>query len=220
MCFVRPRTITEADWAWWPSWSSKPAWRLTRARWVRFPHASATIQAVPRFRGIAFLFRALEMGPHVITRTLMTLARHRDYRTTRRYVRVDGDHLRAAVERLADRGCHPGAALVDSLQASGSFRLDGFHPGNSPSIWRQRVFGCVSRMGITSSSEAPEEWRTQEMKQASRKQNARAVRPRGSIGSLRFVGMWADRAEMKDSAEWIRIQRAGWIKRSPRDGDH
>jgi len=108
MCFVRPRTITEADWAWWPSWSSKPAWRLTRARWVRFPHASATIQAIPRFRGIAFLFRALEMGPHVITRTLMTLARHRDYRTTGRYVRVDGDHLRAAVERLADPGLPPG----------------------------------------------------------------------------------------------------------------
>ena len=58
------------------------------------------------------------MGPHVITRTLMTLARHRDYRTTRRYVRVDGDHLRAAVERLADRGCHPDATLVDSLLAS------------------------------------------------------------------------------------------------------
>jgi len=56
MCIVRRRTITETDWAWWPSWSSKPAWRLTRARWVRFPHASATQQAIPRFRGIAFLF--------------------------------------------------------------------------------------------------------------------------------------------------------------------
>ena len=48
----------------------------------------------------------------------MALARHRDYRTTRRYVQVDGDHLRAAVERLADRGCQPEAALVDSLLAS------------------------------------------------------------------------------------------------------
>ncbi len=40
------------------------------------------------------------LAPHVSTPTLMSLARHRDYRTTRRYVRVDGDHLRAAVERL------------------------------------------------------------------------------------------------------------------------
>jgi integrase len=32
--------------------------------------------------------------------TLMALARHRDYRTTRRYVQVDGDHLRQAVEHL------------------------------------------------------------------------------------------------------------------------
>lgn len=40
------------------------------------------------------------LAPHVTTPTLMTLARHRDYRTTRRYVQVDGEHLRAAVERL------------------------------------------------------------------------------------------------------------------------
>ncbi len=40
------------------------------------------------------------LAPHVTTPTLMTLARHRDYRTTRRYVRVDGAHLRAAVECL------------------------------------------------------------------------------------------------------------------------
>jgi integrase len=58
------------------------------------------------------------LAPHVSTPTLMALARHRDYRTTRRYVQVDGDHLRAAVERLADRGCQPEAALVDSLLAS------------------------------------------------------------------------------------------------------
>ncbi len=37
---------------------------------------------------------------HVSTPSLMALARHRDYRTTRRYVQVDADHLRAAVERL------------------------------------------------------------------------------------------------------------------------
>jgi hypothetical protein len=30
----------------------------------------------------------------------MALARHRDYRTTRRYVQVDGAHLRQAVEYL------------------------------------------------------------------------------------------------------------------------
>lgn len=41
---------------------------------------------------------------HVSTPTLMALARHRDYRTTRRYVRVDGAHLREAVERLAEVG--------------------------------------------------------------------------------------------------------------------
>ena len=40
------------------------------------------------------------LAPHCATPTLMTLARHRDYRTTRRYVRVDGDHLRQAVEHI------------------------------------------------------------------------------------------------------------------------
>ncbi len=40
------------------------------------------------------------LAPHVSTPALMALARHRDYRTTRRYVRIDGAHLRAAVERL------------------------------------------------------------------------------------------------------------------------
>jgi len=40
------------------------------------------------------------LAPHVSTPTLMTLARHRDYRTTRRYVQVDGKHLRDAVECL------------------------------------------------------------------------------------------------------------------------
>jgi hypothetical protein len=57
------------------------------------------------------------------------------------------------------------------------------------------------------------------MKQASRKQNVRIVRPRRSIASLRFVGMWADRDDMKDSAKWIREQRAGWISRAAHDGD-
>jgi hypothetical protein len=30
----------------------------------------------------------------------MALARHRDYKTTRRYVRIDGAHLKQAVEQL------------------------------------------------------------------------------------------------------------------------
>ena len=40
------------------------------------------------------------LPPHVSTPTLMALTRHRDYRTTRRYVQVDGKHLRDAVECL------------------------------------------------------------------------------------------------------------------------
>lgn len=36
------------------------------------------------------------------TPVLMALARHRDYRTTRRYVQVDGAHLREAVETLVN----------------------------------------------------------------------------------------------------------------------
>jgi hypothetical protein len=142
----------------------------------------------------------LEMGPHVITRTPMTLARHRDYRTTRRYVRVEGDHLRAAVERLADPGLPPGRGAGRLPPDIG--REPRGHRRSVPTLLQYR------------DSETLGEWRARNMKQASRKQNARVVRPRGSIGSLRFVGMWADRAEMKDSAEWIRIQRAGWIRRS------
>jgi integrase len=40
------------------------------------------------------------LAPHCTTPTLMALARHRDYRTTQRYVRVDGAHLRHVVEAL------------------------------------------------------------------------------------------------------------------------
>ena len=40
------------------------------------------------------------LAPHVATPTLMALARHRDYHTTRRYVQVDGKYLRDAVECL------------------------------------------------------------------------------------------------------------------------
>ena len=49
------------------------------------------------------------LTPHVTTPTLMALARHRDYRTTRRYVQIDGKHLRDAVECL-----NPGASATTS----------------------------------------------------------------------------------------------------------
>ncbi len=42
------------------------------------------------------------LAPHVSAPSLMALARHRDYRTTRRYLRIDEAHLKAAVERLTD----------------------------------------------------------------------------------------------------------------------
>jgi len=40
------------------------------------------------------------LAPHVSGPVLMQLARHRDFRTTRRYLKVDGRHLREAVEQL------------------------------------------------------------------------------------------------------------------------
>lgn len=40
------------------------------------------------------------LAPHCNTPSLMALARHRDYRTTQRYVRIDGAHLRQTVEQL------------------------------------------------------------------------------------------------------------------------
>ena len=40
------------------------------------------------------------LAPHCAVPTLMTLARHRDYRTTRRYLAIDGEHLRQTVEQL------------------------------------------------------------------------------------------------------------------------
>ena len=36
----------------------------------------------------------------------MALARHRDYRTTQRYVRLDGAHLRHAVAHLVETPTH------------------------------------------------------------------------------------------------------------------
>jgi len=56
------------------------------------------------------------------------------------------------------------------------------------------------------------------MKQVARKQSVRADGARRSVTSLRFVGMWADRGDMKDSAKWIRDQRAGWMRRAIPNG--
>ena len=46
------------------------------------------------------------LAPHCTTPTLMALARHRDYRTTQRYVRLDGAHLRDAVAHLVETPPH------------------------------------------------------------------------------------------------------------------
>lgn len=48
------------------------------------------------------------LAPHVSATTLMSLARHRDLRTTRRYLKVEDAHLRAAVERLTGAETDPG----------------------------------------------------------------------------------------------------------------
>jgi len=56
------------------------------------------------------------------------------------------------------------------------------------------------------------------MRQAARKQSIRAGRSRRSVVALRFVGMWADRDDVKDSAKWIREQRAGWMRRATPNG--
>lgn len=44
----------------------------------------------------------------------------------------------------------------------------------------------------------------------------RGGRRRPSITSLPFFGMWADRVDMRDSAEWVRKEREGWNKRLTR----
>jgi hypothetical protein len=49
-------------------------------------------------------WRDVNLAPHCTIPTLIALARHRDYRTTQRYVQVDGDHLRQTVERLVPEG--------------------------------------------------------------------------------------------------------------------
>ncbi len=47
------------------------------------------------------------LAPHVSGPVLMQLARHRDFRTTKRYLKVDGGHLREAVERLTPESQYP-----------------------------------------------------------------------------------------------------------------
>ena len=37
------------------------------------------------------------------------------------------------------------------------------------------------------------------------------------FASLPFFGMWADREEMSDSAEWVRQEREKWRERISRD---
>lgn len=68
------------------------------------------------------------LAPHVTTPTRMALARQRDYRTTRRYLQVHGDHLRVAVEPLAERSCHLAPALIDSLLDSVKTRREKPEP--------------------------------------------------------------------------------------------
>ncbi|MBZ0160972.1 MAG: site-specific integrase [bacterium] len=63
------------------------------------------------------------LAPHTSVPSLMQLARHRDYRTTRRYVKVDDATLKAALAHLDENetGTHTGtektavAELLDSL---------------------------------------------------------------------------------------------------------
>ena len=46
----------------------------------------------------------------------------------------------------------------------------------------------------------------------------RAKRVVGGVTSMPFFGMWADREDMKDAAEWVRKERERWSERlqSPR----
>ncbi|MDE2483856.1 MAG: tyrosine-type recombinase/integrase [candidate division NC10 bacterium] len=73
----------------------------------------------------------LALDPQVSVPTVMRLARHRNYQTTRRYLRIDEAHLKAAVERLPQTGIGDGmytqrdtektavAQLLDSLGIAG-----------------------------------------------------------------------------------------------------
>jgi len=66
----------------------------------------------------------------------MALARHRDSRTTRRYVQVDGAHLRQAVEHLV-------GSLASTLQEDTATAL-GRECNESPADFSLAVGGCLS----------------------------------------------------------------------------
>jgi hypothetical protein len=127
-----------------------------------------------------------------------------------------GNDPRAAGSAMAETGCHPDRALLDSLRSTAR------HPGGGalgPSTrWIGRSSAVPADRVPGSAGSGRNEPRIADMKQATKKQSARAVRPRRSVTSLRFVGMWADRDDMKDSAKWIREQRAGWMRRVTHDG--
>jgi integrase len=55
------------------------------------------------------------LTPHCTTPTLMALARRRDYRTTWRYVQVDGEHLRQTVERIATETVTPNGTVTRTV---------------------------------------------------------------------------------------------------------
>lgn len=63
------------------------------------------------------------LAPHVSAPSLMALARHRDYRTTRRYLRIDEAHLKAAVERLTYPETGDGSSTQSSTEKSLSLQV-------------------------------------------------------------------------------------------------
>ena len=56
------------------------------------------------------------------------------------------------------------------------------------------------------------------MRQVLQRGSLKGASTRKSVASLAFVGMWADRKDLRDAARWVREQRAGWIGRSSRHG--
>jgi len=72
------------------------------------PDLSRRFARIARLANLPVTFHCLRdtfisrLAPHVSGPVLMQLARHRDFHTTRRYLRVDGAHLREAVEWLVE----------------------------------------------------------------------------------------------------------------------
>jgi hypothetical protein len=44
------------------------------------------------------------------------------------------------------------------------------------------------------------------------------IAAKGDLTALPFVGMWADREDMTDSAAWVRRERDKWQQRTGRQG--